>query len=83
MAATIIVDPLAESIFLIHQQSTVADPGFPVGGHGPVRGHGPLTQALFGENVCENERIGSRRGWRAPDTPLPRSTNEVCARKEQ
>ena len=37
----------------------VADPGFPVGGRGP------LMQALFGENVCENERIGSHMEWRA------------------
>ena len=31
---------------------SVADPGFPEGGRGP-----PMW-ALFGENVCENERIG-------------------------
>ena len=41
----------------------VADPGFPVGGgvH-PLGGCGPPTSALFVENVCENERIGSHRG---------------------
>ena len=39
--------------------SAVADPGFPIGGRGPP------TRALFGENVCKNERIGSCRG-RAP-----------------
>ena len=54
---------------------SVADPGFPVGGRGPIRGHGPPIRALFGENVCENERVGSCRG-RAPGTP-PRCTN-VC-----
>ena len=27
----------------------------PLGG-----GHGPLMRVLFGENVCKNERIGSR-----------------------
>ena len=50
---------------------TVADPGFPVGG----RGRGPLTRALFGENVCTNERIGSHRGpctWHTPS----RSTSD-------
>ena len=32
-------------------------------GRGPVRRRcGPLTRVLFGENVCENKRIGSRRG---------------------
>ena len=46
----------------------VVDPGFPVGGHGP------LTRALFSENVCKNERIGSHRGWCVPGTP-PRSAN--------
>ena len=50
----------------------VADPGFPLGGHAAVRGRGPLTWVLFGENVCENERIGSHMGWYAPGTP-PRS----------
>ena len=42
---------------------SVADPGFPVGAactHWGVCE--PLTWALFGENVCENERIGSHRG---------------------
>ena len=54
----------------------MADPGFPVGGRGPVRGRGvgPPMQALFAKNVCENERIGSRGG--APDTP-PRSANAL------
>ena len=32
-----------------------ADRGFPVGGGGGA----PPTRALFGGNVCENERIGS------------------------
>ena len=41
----------------------VADPGFPVGGHGPVSGGcGSLTWALFAKNVCENKRIWSCRG---------------------
>ena len=34
------------------------DPGFPIVGIDLVVGGGPLTQAHFGENVCENERIG-------------------------
>ena len=42
---------------------TGADPGFPVAGAWTrLGGHGPLTWALFGENVCENERTASRRG---------------------
>ena len=52
---------------------TVSDPGFPVGG-----GRGPLTLALFGENVCKNERIGSHRGCvcpaHPPDLPMSNST---------
>ena len=40
-----------------------ADPEFPIGEHGSnLEGCGPLTWALFGENACENERIGSCRG---------------------
>ena len=35
--------------------SSVEDPGFPVG----ERGRQPRMQALFGENVCQNEKIGS------------------------
>ena len=43
-----------------------ADPRFSRwgGGRGPSwwGGHRPLMQSLFGENVCENERIGSLGG---------------------
>ena len=60
---------------------TVADPGFPIGGHGPIRGGcGPPTRALFGKNVCKNERIGSCRGC-ALGTPLldpPMNDTELC-----
>ena len=58
----------------------MADPGFPVGGgRAPVRGRGPLMWALFSENVCKNERIGSHRGACArhappPDLPMPLSS---------
>ena len=53
----------------------MADPGFPVGGRAPVGGgRGPPTWALFGENVCKNERIGSNRGACAGHAP-PRSAN--------
>ena len=45
-------------------------------GHAPVRGCGPPTQVLFGENVCENERIWSHRGGMCPAHP-PRSTNDM------
>ena len=34
------------------------------------QGHGPPTWALFGENVCKNERIGSHRGACAGHAPL-------------
>ena len=54
--------------------ASVVDPGFSVGGRGPIGGEGPLTQALFTENVCGNKRIWSRRGKRAPSIP-PRSAN--------
>ena len=58
---------------------SVADPGFPVRG-ARTRwggGHRPPMRALFSENVCDNERIESRRGGgRAPDTPR-RSANGI------
>ena len=60
----------------IHVFVAVADLGFPIGGHAPIRGErGPPTLALFGENVCKNERIGSHRGWHVPGMPTPRSAN--------
>ena len=54
-----------------HEKYTlaVADPGFPVGGVHPLGGHGPPTWALFGENVCKNERIGSHGGACAGHAP--------------
>ena len=51
------------------KQLAVADPGFPVGGHGPRRGgHGLPRQLHFENFVCQNERIWTLRG-RAPGTP--------------
>ena len=44
----------------------VADLGFPFGGGGVE----PPMRALFGENVCKNERIGSRRGSVSRARPL-------------
>ena len=37
------------------------------GGVHPLGGRGPPMWVLFGENICENERIGSHRG-RVPGT---------------
>ena len=55
-----------------------ADPGFPVWGGGANprwRGCQPLTQALFGENICKNERIWScwGGGGHVPETFVCRS----------
>ena len=53
----------------------MADPGFPVGqGVHLLEGCGPPTWALFGENVCKNERIGSHGGVHSAP---PRSANEI------
>ena len=60
-----------------HELTSVADPGFPVGGCVYLLGGcGPLARVLFGENVCENDRIGSHRGGVRPARPPPRSANE-------
>ena len=40
------------------------------GGVHPLGGRGPLMWALFIENVCEKERIGSHRGACAGHAPL-------------
>ena len=40
------------------------------GGANPTRGHQCLIRVLFGENVCENERIGSCWMGRPLDSPL-------------
>ena len=54
---------------------------FPWGGGvfgGGGRGRGPPTQVLFSENICENVRIGSRRGGgRAPENFVCRSANAL------
>ena len=52
---------------------------FPLGGTNPHwRGHQPLTQALFGENICKNERIWScwGGGGRVLETFVCRSATD-------
>ena len=54
---------------------SVADPGFSVGGGADLLGgRRPLTRMLFGENMCENERIGSCYGGARRQQP-PGSAN--------
>ena len=55
--------------------NAVADPGFPIGGHGPHRRGCGLPRWLhFKSFVCQNERIGTLRGgmhWVHPlDLPM-------------
>ena len=48
------------------------------GGRGPrTGGHGPPRQLRFKNFACQNERIWTRRGGRAPGAPPPRSANAV------
>ena len=48
----------------------VADPGFPIGGRGPIRGGvDPPMQALFGENYVKMKQLGPMGGVR-PARPL-------------
>ena len=58
---------------------TVADPGFPVGGGVDLvrGGRGPPRRLCFKNFACQNERIWTRRGGRAPGAPPPRSANVV------
>ena len=51
---------------------------FPWGGANPHwRGHQPPTQALFGENICKNERIWSCWGGGTPETFVCRSATAL------
>ena len=55
-----------EPQFVITSYNISGGSRFPRWGRGPIRGHGPQTQALFSENVCENERIVSHGGGGCP-----------------
>ena len=67
---------LLKILILILVCCAMADPGFPVGGVDPLGGCEPPTRVLFGQNVCENKRIGSSSGACAGHDP-PRSANAV------
>ena len=56
----------------IIQSHPAADPGFPIGEGGGWRR--PPMWALFSENVCENERIGSCWGGAPAASPLGSAT---------
>ena len=63
------------TVFTFLAQLSGADPGFPVGGAWThFGGRGPPMWVLFGENVCQNERIGSHGGC-APENLVCRSAN--------
>ena len=53
----------------------VADPGFPVGGVDLVGGRELPRQLCLENFVCQNERISTLRGGRAPGTLPSRSAN--------
>ena len=53
----------------------MVDPGFPIGGRGPIEEHGPLMWTFFGEN----ERIGFHMGGVHRAQP-PRSANDYLKR---
>ena len=56
---------------------TGADPGFPVGVMDPSWGVWTPMRAHFGENVCGNERIGSRSRGHGPENFVSRSANAL------
>ena len=60
-----------------HAQGRIQD--FPLGGGANPRWRGrqPPTQALFGENICKNERIWSCWGGRTPETFVCRSATDA------
>ena len=50
---------------------TVADPGFPIGGHGPwKRGHGPLRQLCFTKILHVEMKESGPIGGHVPGVPL-------------
>ena len=59
----------------------MADPGFPIGGHGPRRGAWTPRQLCFENFACQNERIWTLGGGGAPGTPPPRSANAMVNRE--
>ena len=62
-------------LHIISCGSSVADPGFPVGGGvDPLEGAWTSDLGTFRQKCMQNERTGSRRRGRAPGTP-PRSAN--------
>ena len=59
-----------KGFYLINHAQAGPDPGFSVGGRGPILGgFWPPMWAFFSENVCENERFGSCRGACAGTPP--------------
>ena len=60
------------NLFLLYVP--VADPGFPVGGHGPIRGHVDPRCGHFLAKMCAKMKEFGLIGGRAPGTH-PRSAN--------
>ena len=63
------LDVIGIDVNMRSEDTAVVDPGFPMRGWTHWGGHGPLTQVLFGKNVCKNKRIGSHRGACARHAP--------------
>ena len=64
-----------KNYFLLKYQSiTVADPGFPIGGHGPIRGGMDLRRGCFLAKMYAKMKEFGPIGGHVPSMP-PRSTN--------
>ena len=59
------------------QTTAVADPGFPVGGRGPVRGGMDLRHRHFSVKLYAKMKELGPVGGRAPGTPPSRSANAL------
>ena len=66
-----------EPCMSIYRSKSVADPGFPIGGCGPIGEGGPLTRAFLVKMYVKMKELGPVGGMHPAHSPISANQNNL------